>query len=177
MTLKKNHLISIICVAALLVSCTKEDRKADLLTQETAIDKYISALKCDTVYYQNGVVRAVMDQGQSTDTLAVGDSVSFYYAGFIFNNGKGQIFHTNYAQIAQEYDWPISEEEDTLLTGIMGRDQFIKGLEYGMIGMRVKEHAYIVFNSDYGFGNTSVGQVPKMSPLFFEVWMEKMHKN
>lgn len=47
-----------------LGSCTKEDRKLLIIKQEAAIDQYVQNLSCDTVLYQNGVVRAILERGK-----------------------------------------------------------------------------------------------------------------
>ena len=86
-----------------LLSCTKEDRKLTLIQQEEAIDQFVQSLAKDTVLYQKGVVRAVLEPGISVDpadTLAAGDTIYFYYAGYIFSRGKGELFHTNSLAVA-----------------------------------------------------------------------------
>lgn len=70
--MKKRLSIGLILVI-MLVSCTKEDRRALIIKQETAIDEFVKTLVADTVYYRNGVVRAVLKSGISGvegDTLA-----------------------------------------------------------------------------------------------------------
>ena len=56
--MKKRLSIGLILII-MLVSCTKEDRRALIIKQETAIDEFVKTLVADTVYYRNGVVRAV----------------------------------------------------------------------------------------------------------------------
>lgn len=176
--MKKRFSIGLILIV-LLVSCTKEDRRALIINQETEIDEFVKTLAADTVYYRNGVVRAVLESGISGaegDTLAPGDSACFYYAGHLFNNGKGAIFHTNSDSVANVYDWPLSGTGTLLLSQVVGEGKLIKGLDNGMPGMREGERAYIIFNADFGFGNNKVGQIPKMSPLLYEIWLEQIIK-
>lgn len=176
--MKKRLSIGLILII-MLVSCTKEDRRALIIKQETAIDEFVKTLVADTVYYRNGVVRAVLKSGTSGvegDTLAPGDSVFFYYAGHLFSNGKGAIFHTNSDSVANVYSWPLSGAGAQVLSRVVGEGKLIKGLDNGMPGMREGERAYIIFNADFGFGNDKVGQIPKMSPLLYEIWLEQIIK-
>jgi len=162
------------------ISCTKEDRKLTLIRQEEAIDQFVQSLTKDTVFYRNGVVRAVLEPGMpagQADTLAPGDTVYFYYAGHIFSKGKGELFYTNSDSVALSYDRTLEAEEAIVREGVVGEGRFLKGLDNGFPGMTAGEHAYIIFNADYGFGNTQVGLVPAMSPLLFEIWIERIVKN
>ncbi len=162
------------------ISCTKEDRKLTLIRQEEAIDQFVQSLTKDTVFYRNSVVRAVLDSGVPSgqqDTLAPGDTVYFYYAGHIFSKGKGELFYTNSDSIALAYDRSLGPEESQVRSGVVGEGRFLKGLDNGFPGMTPGEHAYIMFNAEYGFGNTTVGLVPAMSPLLFEIWIERIVKN
>lgn len=174
-------LLPVLGLTLALGACNKEERQNQLISQEAAIDNFVASIqKKDTVYYHYGVVRAVLQRdttlSASKDTLAKGDSASFFYAGYIFKNGKGSLFHTNSDSVAKANNWPLSEEEAKAVGFICGDGSLIKGLDYGMICMQEGEYAYVIFNSDYGFGNTVVGNVPKMTALLYEVWMEQIVK-
>lgn len=162
-----------------LSSCTKEDRKLMIVKQEEEIDKFLQTLVCDTILYQNGAVRAVLEPGNPTsvaDTVAEGDTLYFYYAGHIFSRGKGKLFHTNLDSVALAHHWNLPEDQAKVRSGIVGEGKFLKGLDYGFRGMTPREHALILFNADLGFGNANVGQVPSMSPLMFEIWIVQVVK-
>jgi FKBP-type peptidyl-prolyl cis-trans isomerase len=51
------------------------------------------------------------------------------------------------------------------------------GLANGLAGVKAGEKCDIVFSAKYGFGNTVVYNVPKLTPLIFEVWVEGIVKN
>ena len=175
----KTALILLAGLMLTAISCTKEDRKLTLIRQEEAIDKFVQSLTKDTRFYRNGVVRAVLEQGKpagQADTLTPGDTAYFYYAGHIFSNGKGELFYTNSDSVALSYNRKLETEEATIRSGVVGEGRFLKGLDNGFPGMAPGEHAYIIFNADYGFGNTKVGLVPAMSPLLFEIWIERIVK-
>ena len=74
----KTYMVLLAGLLFTLLSCTKEDRKLTLIQQEEAIDQFVQSLAKDTVLYQKGVVRAVLEPGISVDpadTLAAGDTI------------------------------------------------------------------------------------------------------
>lgn len=168
------RVFTILAIMFLALSCTKEDRNNTIVNQEESIDRYISSLDGVRVVRNGGSNRIVYTEGTGADSLAVGDSVKFYYAGYVFSNGKGSLFATNNPQIAQEKDFPLSGDlEERILNG----GNFISGLANGLAGVKAGEKCDIVFSAKYGFGNTVVYNVPKLTPLIFEVWVEGIVKN
>ena len=168
------RVFTILAIMFLALSCTKEDRNNTIVNQEESIDRYISSFDGVRVVRNGGSNRIVYTEGTGADSLAVGDSVKFYYAGYVFSNGKGSLFATNNPQIAQEKDFPLSGDlEERILNG----GNFISGLANGLAGVKAGEKCDIVFSAKYGFGNTVVYNVPKLTPLIFEVWVEGIVKN
>lgn len=158
--------------AIFLVSCTKQDRENTIISQEAAIDTYISSLSGVTVIRNNGANRVVLTAG-SGEVATVGDSLYIKYAGYIFSNGKGGLFVTNDSTIALENGFhPQASPEKIKL----GETDLISGLKTGLEGVTQGEHCYILFSAKYGYNNTVVYNVPKLSPLFFEVWIDKVIK-
>lgn len=168
------RILYILCVMLVLASCTKEDRKNQLVTQEESIDKYISSLSGVRISRNGGSNRLVYKEGSGVDSLAAGDSVKFRYAGYVFSNGKGALFATNDSTVAAKNSFPLSGgiEMRRLSSGDM-----VKGLAYGLAGARTGEMCEVVFSAKYGYDNDIVYNVPKMSPLIFEVWVEGIVKN
>lgn len=161
-------------IVALGYSCTKEDRKNMLVKQEESIDNYIKSLQDVRVIRNGGVNRVIVNEGVGEDSLAIGDSLAFYYAGYLFSNGKGKLFVTNKEDIAKENNFSL---QDTEITKLFSKDNFIQGLVKGLEGVRVGENSYIIFSAKYGYDNTRVYNIPSMSPLFFEIWVESIIKN
>lgn len=168
------RIIYIFIVLAALSACTKEDRKNQLVQQEEAIDRYISSLKDVRIARNGGSNRLVYTEGTGANSLALGDSVKFYYAGYIFSNGKGTLFATNDSTIAVDngFSAGIGIQERRL-----SPDDMIDGLAYGLVGAKPGEMCEVVFSAKYGYDNDMVYNVPKMSPLIFEVWVEGIVKN
>lgn len=166
----------LLLLALAFACCTKEDRKIALVAQEKNIEDFILSLKADTVFYRGGSSRIVLKNG-SGDSLRLGDSLYFTYAAYIFSRGKGRLFDTNSDSIALVNSWPISDINRAQGKGIVGQGEFIEGLENGFPGMQTGEYCYIIFNASHGYNNSRVAAVPKMSPLLFEIWADKIVKN
>jgi len=156
--------------------CTKQDEENQLSQQEKNIDAFINQLVKDTVIYRGAASRVVLQQGIG-DTLAAGDSVHFYYAAYIFSpaGNRGTLFAA-YPPDGVSLSWPLSELPKDYGKNTVGSGYYFSGLDAGLIGMRAKEHAFVLCTSKYGFGNNQVGIVPKMSPLLFELWIERIVK-
>lgn len=164
----------ILCAVLLFASCAKEDRNNTIVNQEESIDRYISQQKDVRVVRNGGSNRLVYIEGQGRDSLAVGDTLKFYYAGYVFSGGKGSLFATNNPEIAQQKDFPLAGEVEEC---VLGTGNMVKGLANGLVGARAGEKCDVVFSAKYGYDNTAVYNVPKMTPLIFEVWVEEIVKN
>lgn len=160
-------------IVALLCCCTKQDRENTIIGQEAAIDNYLSTLQGVELVRAGGSNRAVVTMGIDGTEAAKGDSLYIRYAGYIFSNGKGQLFTTNDQDVAQKFSFPIQEAPMKIK---LGKTELVKGLELGLEGVKEGEYCYIVFSAKYGFNNTSVGNIPRLSPLFYEIWVDKVIK-
>ncbi len=166
--------ILLLCLCAVLFSCTKEDRELLLVSQEDSIDKYINSLRGVRIARNGGSNRLVYTEGQGRDSLALGDSVKFFYAGYVFSNGKGALFATNDTIVAKNNGFELNGGmEEKMLSS----KEMLSGLANGLVGARAGEKCDIVFSAKYGYDNDVVYNVPKMSPLIFEVWVEGIVKN
>ncbi len=159
----------------LFAACTKEDRENTIVNQEESIDRYISSLQGVRISRNGGSNRIVYTEGSGIDSLAVGDSIMFHYAGYIFSgNGKGRLFATNSEDIASEHSFPLS---GSIEKRVLSDSDMISGLANGLLGAKKGEKCDVVFSAKYGFNNTVVYNIPKLSPLIFEVWIEDIVKN
>lgn len=157
----------------LAFSCTKEDRENTMTKQEEAIDSYISSLQGMEVVRNGGSNRVVVEAGSGEEGVVKGDSLYIRYAGYTFARGKGELLITNDAVIAMENGFPCMEAPLKMRLGSGG---IIKGLELGLNGVKEGEHCYVIFSAKYGYGNIQVYNVPKLTPLFYEVWVDKVIK-
>ncbi len=165
-------------MSVLIVCCTKEDRKVQIATQIKDIDAYAKAAvkSGKNVVLNNGSTRVIITEGVG-ESLMVGDSVFFDFAGYIFKSGLGKLFETNVPSIANAAGINIYNRDFDYGRGLVGKGLFVSGLDHGLLGAKNGEHSYIVFPASQGFGNNDVGLVPKLSPLIFEVWIKEIKKN
>ncbi len=177
---KKNLLYRHYFAASLLIllfflsSCIKQERKNQIIDQQKSIDTYLSKLTDKTIVTNNGSSRVVIEAGNENKLIAEGDSVYYYFAAYVFNGGKGELFASNKASIVKEANFP----PDTLVkASLLNSTDFIKGLRLGLVGAAEGETCNIVFTSELGYYTQTVYNIPKLSPLFFEIWIEKVIKN
>lgn len=156
------------------VSCAKEDRNNTIIDQEKSIDTYISGLSDVTVIRKGGSNRLIVLAGAGDDSLAFGDSVYFYYSAYTFSSGKGTLFATNDTIVAKANGFSASGEPYAAKLGVT---DMVSGLKNGMLGMKKNENSNIVFSAKYGFNNSVVYNVPKLTPLFYDITVTKIIKN
>jgi len=173
-------LISKILILSLLFftfSCANEDDKTNVINQESSIDSYLSTtFKDSTVILNNGAARIILEEGSGSDFLEVGDSVKFYYVGYVFNSGPSTVFATNNPYVFEELNFELTDQ-DSIIVDVKFSNQFISGLNKGLVGMKNGEHSYILFSSDDGFKNNDLYNVPALSSLIYEVWITDLKKN
>lgn len=159
-------------------SCTKQDREILIAQQIKDIDSYSKSAESTgkRLIVNNGSSRIVITEGAG-DSLMVGDSVFFNFAGYIFQSGLGTMFDTNVDSISHILGINIYNRGFDFGKSIVGRGLMISGLDWGLMGAKAGEKANIVFPTNLGFGNNNVGVVPKMSPLIYEVWIKEIKKN
>ena len=156
--MKRFRHILLVLFALALVSCESE-KALELVNQEAAIDKYITAKYADnTIVRNDGANRVVLTSGSGAE-LAAGDTVDMQLDGYVFSNGPGTQF--------------LSEN----VRSVVGKGKLLKGLDSGLIGVQTGESAVILFSAKYGYYDETVGVVPPMSPLLFTVTVNQIVKS
>ena len=51
---------------------------------------------------------------------------------------------------------------------------FVKGLKYGLEGVKAGQECYILFSGKYGFGKRELGTIPANSALVYRIWVESI---
>ena len=95
-------------------SCANEDKKLTIADQEAAIDSYISQNYANnTVVRRNGSNRVILDTTSVNiqDSLVYGDSLYFYYAGYVFTRSPSTLFSTNNQTVAEESGFTLSDPD------------------------------------------------------------------
>ena len=172
--MKKILIIALLLVG--LASCDKQDRENTYINQEARIDSYLSSVGDEyRIVRNNGSNRVILTEGSSVDSLEVGDSLYFFYSGYTFSSSKGFLFATNMGEVVRENKLTSS---DTLVKGIKyNSSSLINGLYNGIYHAHEGEHCNIIFSAKYGYGNTEMFNVPKLTALFFDIKIEKIVKN
>lgn len=180
--MKLNKYIIILAIVALsILSCTKESIKDEWARQETNIEKFIEAQKKANpgiyVAANNGSERVVAVKGQG-DSLKAGGTVSFYYAGYIFNSpsiSTSNLFATNKEDIAKSAGWELSEKDALKIETInLNETALVEGLKNGLCGVKGGEECIILFSGKYGFGTDNLGTIPANSALAYHIWVESI---
>lgn len=167
-------------ISAAASGCTKQSLETTYSNQENRIDSFItSQLEANETYsviHNNGSNRLIISGGSGSE-LKQGGTVSFYYAGYIFSGSSispSNLFATNNEAAANEAGWSLTDPDYSIKTVRLSEDELLKGLYYGLEGVRAGEECLILFSGKYGFGNRHVGTIPANSALAYHIWVESV---
>ncbi len=178
----------LIILSAVLISfsCDEKSLENTYNKQESSIESFIQGQYGDyPVHRRNGSNRITVDTvGYEmidslglADTLEFGDSLYFYYAGFVFTTRPAGLFATNNEQVAVQSKLVLDSADYSVAKILYTPGCLVEGLTNGLYGVKDKEHCIVVFSGKYGFGNQVVANVPKNSALAYEIWVEDIIKN
>ena len=179
-------LVSALLLAALVPACNKASVQLAYDKQETNISNFVEAqCKADTtatVTYKDGTVRIVLHdtlrrEGLLADTLRMGGSVSFYYAGYTLtgsNISASNLFATNHKATADAAGWRLSDTTAFNIETITLDDRLLDGLQRGLEGVRGQDECYILFSGKYAYGSHAQGTIPARAALVYHVWVNSI---
>lgn len=176
----KRNIATILTVIVLCTACTKDDKALTIANQEAAIDSYIaSTLKDYPLVRNNGSNRVIVEEAlnPSAKVLEYGDSLYFYYAGYVFTSSPSTLFATNVEEVAIQSGFEITDPDFSVMKIPFEKGSIIVGLENGLAGTKEGEHCVILFSAQYGFYSDAVYNIPRLSALAFEIWIDKVIKN
>ena len=160
-----------------LAGCAKEERELVYANQEIAMEKYLKGkFPNDSIIRNNGSNRVIIDSSASASILEYGDTLYLFYAGYVFNGSPAALFATNVKSVAESAKFTLTDADFSPLVVQYNQGVFVEGLENGLSGVREGEHSIILFSAKYGFGNDAVYNIPKMSALIYEVWIDRIKK-
>ncbi len=172
--MKKTFILAILFLA--LSACDKQDRENTYINQEDRIDAYLNTVdKGYRIVSNKGSYRIVVSEGSVKDSLEVGDSLYFFYSGYTFTSTQGSLFATNEGAVVRENF--INTPDTTVKKILYTKGALITGLFNGLNNVHDGERCNIVFSAKYGYGNTEMFNVPKLTALFFKIKVEKIVKN
>ncbi len=163
-----------------LSSCSKKALEQTYIKQEANIDTYISRQFADMpITRRNGSNRITADtlNISLTDSLEYGDTLLFYYAGYVFTTQPSAIFATNVEEIAKNAKLDLDSADYSIKEIIYEPNSLLVGLENGLYGAKNGEHCIVIFSGKYGFGNNVVANIPKNSALAYEIWIQDIKKD
>ena len=173
-------------IAGFLPACNKEAVQLAYDKQETNIASFVEAQRradeTATVTYKDGVVRVVLHdtltrEGLLADTLSMGGTVSFYYAGYTLsgsNVSSSNLFATNHQKTADAAGWKLTDTTAFKIETLTLDDSLVEGLALGLEGVRNQDECYILFSGKRGYGSRVQGTIPAMSALVYHVWISSI---
>ena len=173
------HILITLMAVFTAVSCANEDKKLTVADQEAAIDTYINNNYGEyTVIHRNGFNRVNLDTTTVTvqDSLVYGDTLSFYYAGYVFTSSPSALFCTNNITVAESSGFTTSNPDYSPKETVFSEGCMISGLVNGLYGVKEGGHYLILFSAQYGFYDSYVYNIPKLSALCYEIWVEEVRK-
>lgn len=176
----KMYFPTILTVIILCAACTKDEKALTIANQEAAIDSYIaSTFKDYPLVRNNGSNRVIVEEAlnPSARVLEYGDSMYFHYAGYIFTSSPSSLFATNVEEVAKQSGFEITAPDFSARKIAFEKGSMIEGLENGLAGTKEGEHCVILFSAQYGFYSDAVYNIPRLSALAFEIWIDKVIKN
>ena len=174
--IKSKHIPVLLAAIFSVLSCANEDKKLTIADQEAAIDNYINQnYSQNPVVRRNGSNRVILDSTSVniSDSLVFGDSLHFYFAGYIFNSSPSELFATNISEIAAQNGLVLSDADFSVMKIHFTEDCLVNGLVNGLYGVKDGGHYIILFSAQYGFYDSYVYNIPKLSALAYEIWVDE----
>ena len=85
------------------------------------------------------------------------------------------MFATNSEEVAKGSGWTLSDDSVfEAKTVKLSESGFVKGLKYGLEGVKAGQECYILFSGKYGFGKRELGTIPANSALVYRIWVESI---
>lgn len=170
-----------LAAAASVLSCTSESIKSTYAGQESRIETFIQnqlkTVENSYVVSNRGSERIVLVPGEG-DGLAEDGTVSFRYAGYVFNSGSlsaSNLFATNDVQTAEAAGWSLDIENPyEPVTVRLSESSFVEGLRNGLPGVTAGEECIILFSGKYGFGGKALGTIPANAAIAYHIWVESV---
>ena len=195
--------IFIVLIVLSVLSCSKTDIGLQEESQEKKIDTYLENFietehkrraeeeiedreegRDKKEYYPKSLELKIVEgsrvvlleaiKGGGDIHLERGDSVYFYFAAYTFGSAPTSLFSTNIYSLVSEN----LKDADLLPKKMLyDSDNLLPGLYNGLNEVKAGDHLIVAFSSKYGFGNSAMATVPKMSPLYYRILIEKIVKN
>ena len=167
-----------LAAASVALSCGKSNIETTYSKQDVKIETYVEAqLKAgtaDTVCYNRGVARLVLQKGSGAEVGAKG-LVKFYYGLYDFSSGNisnSNLVATNNEDLAAASNWTLTEGTVYEAAVVDLKDTgTLEGLRFGLKGVQKGEECVVLFSGKHGYGRQKVGTIPANAALAFHIWV------
>lgn len=150
----------------LLFGCEGSLEDENRASNEAEIESFLSNNDLEFVK-ENGVYYATQNKGFGYK-VTNNDSLAFYYVGYTLN---GTVFNTNIAEVAEQENLDTSVRDFNPIKIQEGSNNLIEGLQRGISLCRQGEYGTILFASNLGFGEQSMGPIPEWSALAYDIFI------
>ena len=158
---------------AMLSSCGQDDEL--LMQQEEKIIAYLDKQSLDYTI-EGGTYKVVLAEGDQSKRAEKGDSLSFNYAGFLFDSAPKGLFTTSWEGLV-DTSGGLNAEYWSFEPGRvrLGDGTIIKGIENALNNCCEGDSLQLFITSPLGYGEEEVGAVSKNSALMFLVKVESIY--
>lgn len=158
---------------AMCSSCGKSDEY--LVQQEEKIVSYLDSQKLEYTI-EGGTYKVVLAEGDQSLRASRGDSLTFNYAGFLFEGTPKGLFATSWDYLLDDQGLNTEYWSFEPARVKLGSSAIIKGIENALTNCCEGDSLQLFMTSDLGYGEEEVGSVSKNSALMFLVKVEKIDK-
>ena len=158
------------------VGCDKSTLELKYAEQEKRIEQFINSTLSKNNLDENALTRnggsnritIVPGEGEA---LIKGGKIEMLISGYIFNGNisANSLFYTNDEAIAQQAKWDTESNIFGPETFTLNEKDLLKGLVYGLEGVKAGEECIVIFSGKYGFGKHKTGIIPANSALAYIV--------
>lgn len=158
--------IYIIFIIFFLISCEGSLDDEKRVSNEAEIERFLSTNKLEYTK-QNGVYYATRLKGYGYE-VSPSDTISFWYKAYTL---KGNVFDTNIPVVANEYGFDLTAKDYTPIETVAGSNDFLEGVNRGLLLCREGEWGTILFPSTYGFNDNIVQSIPAWTALAYDIFI------
>ncbi len=163
-----------ICLSLLACfACGKPDYNID--GQNQRIESYLRSQNAEYVN-NSGAYRYTYHSGEGTEMLAPGDSVYFYFSGYLFTGAPRGLFATNIEADAESAGFDKTYMDFSPRRVVLGGGELISGLELGLAGSKQGDSLMVLMSSDLAYGDRETGIVKPGSSVAFKVVIDRIIK-
>jgi len=154
----------LLSVVLLSSSCKKDLEDEKTYANNSTIESFLKSN--DLSYTKEEGIYIHVNVPVYNYQIASGDTVSFWYVAYTLD---GLVFDTNIKSAAKEFDLDTNVRSFMPIKVIAGSGNLIDGVDKGLLFLKDKENALILFPSSLGYEGNAIGPIPIWSPLAYNI--------